>query len=275
MIDIPHLFALAMQADGWWLRSEIIWAKPNPMPESVKDRPSKAHETIFLLTKSQTYYYDKEAVSEVAVYGDHPRNGCPGPDIIAPGQARQSGFTKIRRLGNGGNVPGPGQTRRNLRDVWTLTTRQCKTAHFATFPEKLAETCILAGTSAHGVCPECGRPWRRDIIRRFHPQEDVSIERGRRDAPGLKSMDQSNGWEGFPRGTTDSQTIGWIPSCDCASEPTPAVVLDPFVGSGTVCRVAETLGRRAVGLDLSWEYLDTIARPYCAQPVQRKLINDY
>jgi DNA modification methylase len=104
LIGVPWMLAFALRDDGWWLRSEIIWHKPNPLPESVTDRPTKAHEQIFLLTKSPDYFYDHVAIQEAAVYGDHPRNGTPDMVVQAPGQPMQAGITKVRSQGN---KPGP------------------------------------------------------------------------------------------------------------------------------------------------------------------------
>ena len=114
LVGIPWMVAFALRADGWYLRSDIIWSKPNPMPESVTDRPTKAHEYIFLLSKSRSYYYDAEAIAARAEGGAH---GSP------------FGMT------------------RNKRTVWTVTTKPYADAHFATFPEDLIEPCILAGSA--------------------------------------------------------------------------------------------------------------------------------
>ena len=138
LYGIPWRVAFALQADGWWLRKDIIWSKPNPMPESVTDRPTSSHEHIFLLAKSERYYFDAEAVKEGAV-SDHPSgNGYDRSERISIGGAGQNkGWEDV-----GG--------RRNIRDVWTVATRPFADAHFATFPPALIKPCILAG------CPEGG-----------------------------------------------------------------------------------------------------------------------
>ena len=163
LVGIPWRLAFALQDAGWYLRSDIIWSKPNPMPESVTDRPTKSHEYLFLLTKRERYYYDAAAIAEPVQYGDHPRNGVPKHITQAPGQTMQSGITKRRRSGNKERVLGPGRGRpdshlgasvpwedqtgkRNARSVWTITTRPFKEAHFATFPPELPRRCILAGS---------------------------------------------------------------------------------------------------------------------------------
>jgi DNA modification methylase len=143
LVGIPWRVAFALQADGWWLRSDIIWHKPNPMPESVRDRPTKAHEYLFLLSKSARYWYDAEAVKEAshdpASYKPRtPRNADKreGDPLFA---------TKVGDHANGKTYP-----TRNRRTVWKVATQPFRGAHFATFPPKLIEPCILAG------CPEGG-----------------------------------------------------------------------------------------------------------------------
>ena len=134
LIGLPWMLAFALRSDGWWLRSEIIWAKPNPMPESVRDRPTKGHEQIFLLSKRPRYYYDTEAI----------RDGTP--------------------------YNGEG-TSRNARTVWSIATQPFPEAHFATFPEELPRRCIAAGCPER-VCTECGEPatncghaaWRPGVV---------------------------------------------------------------------------------------------------------------
>ena len=139
LIGIPWMLAFALRADGWYLRQDIIWHKPNPMPESVRDRCTKAHEYIFLMSKSQKYFYDSEAMQEKAV-------GAAGG---APLKARDSAYRPDKaKLNNNGLSGGwePSETR-NRRSVWTVAIRPYKGAHFATFPPALIEPCILAGSS--------------------------------------------------------------------------------------------------------------------------------
>ncbi len=133
LVGIPWMVAFALRADGWYLRSDIIWAKPNPMPESVTDRPTKAHEYLFLLTKGLRYYYDAEAIRERAEC-DRMRGPAHHPDPISTN-------------GNSGLAHRPLTGHRNKRSVWTVTTQPFSGAHFATFPPKLIEPCILAGSA--------------------------------------------------------------------------------------------------------------------------------
>lgn len=138
LVGIPWRVAFALQADGWWLRSDIIWAKPNPMPESVTDRPTKAHEYIFLLAKAQRYYYDREAVRETG-------SRAPGTRRLAFTSPRAAAMGK-KPSGNeiDGWVTESGF--RNTRSVWTIATEPYPEAHFATFPTALPERCIRAGS---------------------------------------------------------------------------------------------------------------------------------
>jgi len=164
LVGVPWRVAFALQADGWYLRSDIIWAKPNPMPESVTDRPTKAHEYMFLMSKSATYYYDAEAIKEPAIYGD-PRKP------YAPGQVDSRGSGHDRAGGNirpsvvrgrfkdkteamateGRNAFRAIEDWRNRRSVWTVATTPYPEAHFATFPPDLIKPCILAGAPSGGV----------------------------------------------------------------------------------------------------------------------------
>ena len=147
LVGIPWRVAFALQADGWWLRSDIVWSKPNPMPESVTDRPTRSHEYVFLLSKSARYYYDADAIREqtntmatweewVAGDGRKMPSGNLVEGVNAGFGAKQDSFTH--------------PAGRNKRSVWEIATQPYAKAHFATFPEKLVEPCILAG------CPEGG-----------------------------------------------------------------------------------------------------------------------
>ena len=143
LIGIPWMVAFALRADGWYLRQDIIWAKPNPMPESVKDRCTKSHEYIFLLSKSAKYYYDNEAVKEPANYPNDDRKARAKEDHKSMPDGLRNGL----RPGNYDYD----MTSRNKRDVWTVTTKPYRGAHYATFPPKLIEPMILAGCPAGGI----------------------------------------------------------------------------------------------------------------------------
>ena len=145
LIGIPWRVAFALQADGWYLRSEIIWHKPNPMPESVTDRPTKSHEQIFLLTKSARYYYDADAVKEDISNSTIERWGENPPRKNASKQGFKAGSVK------GESCMGANPSGRNRRSVWTIATAPYSGAHFATFPPELIRPCILAGCPKGGV----------------------------------------------------------------------------------------------------------------------------
>lgn len=240
LVGVPWRVAFALQADGWYLRSDIVWSKPNPMPESVRDRPTKSHEYLFLLSRSERYYYDADAIrepgsttrAELLEFGERPELGFPGhsPDRrrakikmpdgwdTGPGghgsfhrngreKGKQrliaaSGSPSTQRQLNGLNErweaaeeAGALKPGRNRRSVWTVATAPYPGAHFATFPPKLIEPCILAGA------------------------------------------------------------------------PDGGVVLDPFAGSGTVGMVANRLSRRAILIDLNPAYLEQQMRRNAQQPL--------
>jgi DNA modification methylase len=138
LIGIPWMLAFALRADGWYLRQDIIWHKPNPMPESVRDRCTKAHEYVFLLSKSERYFFDSEAIKEPAISAPREREKRNGESVVD---------TKLR---GSDSCAGVADTR-NRRSVWTVATRPYKGAHFATFPPALIEPCILAGSRAGDV----------------------------------------------------------------------------------------------------------------------------
>jgi DNA modification methylase len=247
LVGIPWRVAFALQADGWYLRSDIIWSKPNPMPESVTDRPTKAHEYLFLLTKSPRYYFDAEAVREA---GDEP-------DRVRRDRIGGANGHTVRH--SEGGIMGQVATR-NLRSVWTIATEPYPGAHFATFPRKLVEPCVKAGTSERGVCPECGAPWVRVVEKSGGTWAD-RVEAGH---PSRYGTDALPARDAVHLGSSQSTTVAWRPTCriekfdDVFSHdagPVPAVVLDPFAGSGTTLLVAQALGRRGVGIDLNPDYL--------------------
>jgi len=146
LVGIPWRVAFSLQADGWYLRSDIIWHKPNPMPESVTDRPTKAHEYLFLLAKSDRYYYDAEAIAEPSIHAGETRI------TTAKGFAGQATGLGVRPTGNAkpGSIVEIADTR-NKRSVWSVSSQPFDGAHFATFPPSLIEPCILAGSRSGDV----------------------------------------------------------------------------------------------------------------------------
>ena len=346
LVGMPWRVAFALQADGWWLRSPIIWAKPNPMPESVSDRPTTSHEYLFLLSKAgastywthrdlpgtrtqptpdyrwtdqaagieyeaepaawsdelidcpdcegngefeitfgqssmfdgpptlvkicsrcnhadaespglipswkrvnlwrgHDYYYDADAIRSI-----YAESSATDPRDNANGQRRERDYPGANTNG-GTNLGGNRAGGANARTVWTIATQPYKGAHFATFPEDLPRICILAGTSEHGVCAQCGAAWERCVERTGHINKREPAH-----APNnYPTKTDSTGWS-----PTTRATDVWQPTCACDAAVIPATVLDPFAGSGTTLAVAQKLGRRGVGLDLSKDYLALAAK---------------
>jgi len=217
------------------------------MPESATDRPATAHEYVFLLSRSARYFYDAEAVREAYA-----------PASVADGRGNGDGHRRERAYpgapSNGGtNLGGNAHGGRNLRTVWRIPTQPYPGAHFATFPERLVEPCIKAGTSEKGACPACGAPWVREVAVEYRSSTYGQSETP--DSPGSnaqKGMDAKRN-KLFPeRKLANVTTTGWRPGCECdAGDPVPCVVLDPFAGSGTVGIVAARLGQAFVGIDLA------------------------
>jgi DNA modification methylase len=249
LVGIPWRLAFALQADGWYLRSDIIWHKPNPMPESVTDRPTKAHEYLFLLAKRERYYYDAAAIAEPATtclpIVDKETRSRNRLEATSSERQGKDAYGSIGYSGDG--------TARNRRTVWTVATQPYSEAHFATFPTALVEPCILAGTSARGHCPACGKGWERMVEKPDFGQQpkratskDGHMRNGDRTSAG-------QAWQEW-RAANPDRHLGWQPTCECGGAPAPGVVLDPFMGSGTVAQVAQSLGRRWIGCELNPDY---------------------
>lgn len=235
LTGIPWRVAFALQEAGWYLRSDIIWAKDQVMPESVRDRPTRAHEYLFLLTKSPNYFYDAQAVRE-------------------PFQAKRLKSTSIDK-----------EFGRNCRTVWRINPTHYKGAHLAVFPEEIPDKCIKAGTSAKGACPQCGAPWTRVLERTTAKAIENDKERdskwtnteklasGKRILGSVKARIQAGEDPLIP--FRPPTTTGWEPSCECGDPLTvPCVVLDPFAGSGTTLAVAKALMRTYIGVELNPEF---------------------
>lgn len=297
LIGIPWRVALALQADGWYLRQDIIWSKVNPLPESVKDRCTKAHEYVFLLSKGPRYYYDADAIREEhkSPYSrDVLSKGSPGGDRPLGNnfdkQSRRSGERTPRTRAERAALLHP--KGRNRRSVWTVTTKPYKKAHFATWPPDLVKPMILAGTPEKGSCGSCGTPWVRQVGRdceecgAFIPHQGkkcgscghVRDWKGDRFNPGSQEgsaylgNDFHTPGKGTPRkkgsmGTSNTKAHGWAPGCSC-EDPSPvrATVLDPFSGSGTTGEVALKLGRNYIGIDINPEYLPLAQERITGQP---------
>ena len=297
LIGIPWTVALALRADGWWLRADVVWAKGvsgqkqlevevlnamleegvdaetatrviarldpyvgNCMPSSVDDRPTTSHEYVFLLAKSPDYFYDHFAIKEEAAQPDRKR-------------ADTFGGTK------NGVYHSPsvfhGSARRNMRSVLAIPTAPFPGAHFATFGESLVEPLLRAGSSEAGCCDRCGAP-RQRVVEEGEPDEERRRACGA-DATGGYSgqstkdhaasgvQDASAVKARILAGMVRKTTIGWRPTCECGAGEQPCLVLDPFCGSGTVGAVCQREGRDFVGIELSAENAD-MARARIADP---------
>lgn len=199
---------------GWYFRMDNVWHKPNPMPSSAEDRPTKSHEFVFLMSKSVDYFYDNEAVKELTTHGheaewDNGRSGHGG------GESHAGQGSSTRKFGSDPSL-------RNRRSVWTITTVGFPDAHFATFPEKLVEPCIMAGSSEKGACGECGAPLMR-IVKKpdmaDRPLRKTAKQEGERIGTNFDGYPQSAGqkWQAW-RDANPNETTGWWPTCGCAGD---------------------------------------------------------
>jgi DNA modification methylase len=262
LIGMPWRLAFALQAIGWYLRRDIIWHKPNPMPESTTDRPTKSHEYLFLMAKSERYYYDSDAIREPASY-DYP-NRSAAAKAVNRALNRRREATPVRRQDKIESVTKIHvDETRNKRDVWTVPTKGFEGAHFATYPPDLIKPCILAGTSEKGCCPDCRSPWRR-ITEKYDTGIRQKMPDGMATYEGGHTRIHKDGRE---QGRPDNpvmatRTIGWEPTCECnAGNPVPCTVLDIFAGAATTLVTAYHLHRDSVGIELNPKYINDTAIP--------------
>lgn len=269
---VPHRVAIALQADGWWVRMDNVWSKLNCLPESVEDRPTKSHEYVFLLTRSESYFYDAEAVREKQTGGAHARGKGLTPKTVEKksNPLIRANNSFCESIGAWHEAP---DGNRNLRSVWEMASEPYREAHFATFPSKLPTVCIKAGTSEVGVCRECGAPWRR-IVEKYNPgkAETTSLYPDGSSARSIRRRQQALRKEG-QESAPPPQTVGWIMTCKCPyTPPVPALVHDPFSGAGTTGLAALRLGRNYVGHEASPKYAEMSRRRLrrATLPVQRQ-----
>ena len=337
LMMIPARCAMALQADGWYLRRDIVWSKPNPMPESTDDRPTCAHEFLYLMAKSERYFCDMVSIREPMTQTSITRltqtnikNQNGGKKEGMNGRNRSSRRAllnlseKLVRSRDWAEKDeywhvGDPAAGRNRRDVWSVAIEPfsmefctaCKTpyqgpeytalppvpgdtegrarvctcgvhdawlSHFATFPQGLVEPCLLAGTSERGACAACGAPWKR-VQSRPQPDRDSSkgVPRSERDGgltnqPGFDRIGMSHRAYDQWMKENPARTVGWEPTCACKKKGTrPAVVLDPFMGSGTVALVALRAGRAFIGVDLNPDYIALAEGRIAREKIQKRM----
>lgn len=278
LLGLPWRFAIAMQDKGWILRNAVIWDKPNHMPSSVKDRFSNGYEYIFMFVKNRKYWFDLDSVREPHQSGipakfnirvREVQKGTPEArlgsrasedevknyDEKAMRDSVKRGFKSRDRdsilIANRpadyiGNVNG-----KNCGDVWRITTRPHPFAHFAVFPEQLAERCIKSGCPEF-VCKKCGKPRERKIEIKFFQKRERLGDKGDGNIKGLTPIPHK-GWE------SEHKTVGWS-DCGCNAGFQGGVCLDPFMGSGTVAVVAKRLNRQYLGFELNQKYIDIASK---------------
>lgn len=216
LLLVPQRVALALSADGWIVRNVAIWQKPNPLPESVRDRLSTTYEVVIFATKNRRYFFDLDAI-RVPHRSAGQRRPAAG-DARFRYQGGNNGMGKLKAEGRVGHKNG-----KNPGDVWTITTATDRRGHQATFPEPLIERPILA-TCPERICVQCDTPWIRPTRIKSHPTAE---------------------------GMRHSREVGELSPCDCFAPSRPGVVLDPFMGTGTTAVVAERLGRDWLGIELN------------------------
>lgn len=249
LIGIPWLVAFALRADGWYLRQEIIWHKRSVMPESVRDRCTRAHEQVFMFSKRARYFYDAEALREPDVSGHGSGNG-----FKRPGRRSYAGKDGSPRGQDTPWEPGGG---RNRRSVWTLAPTPFPDAHFAVMPAALAADMVRASTPEK-ACAACGAPWER-VVERSRVLDGERAVHGawaRSDDPIRMPANGIGHW----RTTTHVKDLGLAPACACDSATTAGVVLDPFAGAGTTGLAAIRHRRAFVGIELNPEYASMARR---------------
>jgi site-specific DNA-methyltransferase (cytosine-N4-specific) len=259
LLGIPWRVAFALQEDGWILRNAIVWHKPNAMPESVTDRLSQRYELLFMLSKSQRYWFDLNSVREP----HSEKTEFTYPTAYAPGQGAGThgqGPKTLRMENPNGRNPG---------DVWVIPTTPFAAAHFAVMPPALAARCVQAGAPPRR-CRECGHAPRAittpgNLVSSSADESATNLRTqtgAGHTGVDAEGRDFSGGRHALPR--RERTVVG---STDCGHDSyRPGVVLDPFSGSGTTGLAAARLGRRYIGIDLNAEYLDLSLRTRLLQP---------
>ena len=253
---VPHRVAIALQDDGWIVRNDVTWAKPNPMPQSVKDRLNDTTEQVFHLVPEPDYFYDLDAIREPHTERSIERMGEGPVNADTDGRGTNDDPNPDQLCDPAGKNPG---------DVFEVTTKPFPEAHFAVYPPELVEKPLKA-TCPPKVCAACGSPYEREVERKTPTWDDVRDSRReleftdqdettgmRRGSPAAQMRGPDyNEW----KSNNPDEFKGWTPTCDCDTDATEArIALDPFAGAGTTCLVAKRHGRRFIGVDLNEEYV--------------------
>jgi len=264
---IPQQFAIEMVNRGWILRNTLIWHKPNPMPSSAKDRFTVDFEYVYFFVKSKKYWF--EPLYEPCL----TKSNAERPRM---GQGNQTKYNQKRGYGGGGTsfqghsgnqkadgTPIGNPLGRNKRCVWTIPTEARSEAHFATFPQKLIEPMIKAGCPRY-ICKKCGKPRVKIYKTSYHKNRPSAGNDPRSRAEDkFAQANKTSGWQGNNL-IADRYSKGYS-DCGCGAGFRPGIVLDEFMGSGTVARVAAKLDRNYIGIELNPEYIEKIAKPFVAE----------
>ena len=272
LLMMPARLALALQADGWWIRSQLPWVKRSCMPESTTDRPTSAIEYVYMLTKSKNYYWDMDAVKRVGAYpagtkaakGGAERASVDGVNSRPAEYATYSGTRNFRNSDlffDSLSAPHGLITDADGAPLaLDVNPAPFAGSHFATFPPNLIEPLILGGTSERGCCGQCGAPWLRitergDLVP-TRKNYDLRAYGVVVEAPDAMDQGRNRARDGHRANMAyETATTGWRPSCKCNADTVPCTVLDPFGGSGTTGMVADRLGRNAILIELNAEYV--------------------
>lgn len=242
MLAAPERLLLALMAAGWVVRGKVIWSKPNPLPNSVTDRLNVTYEVVYFLVRAPRYFFDLDAIREPhrSSAGRREATGSATPPTWAGPLAdgSQDGLRRFRPDGQPGHRLG-----KNPGSVWEIPTHGFRGPHFATFPPELVRRPILA-TCPEAVCTRCGLPWRRRVSVTRIPVGPPSKQPKPRDKQVMRFKDR---WHTV-------REVGELIPCGCRAPTVPGVVLDPFMGAGTVGVVAEQLGRDWLGIEISPAY---------------------